>query len=67
MNYNTANYVGKKIRLYPADTDPKYGIIKNVDDLGWIIQITSSSSRYWVVGQEYFISHSKNFTFEFRR
>lgn len=67
MNYNIANYVGKKIQLYPGDTDSKYGIIKNVDDLGWTIKITSSSSRSWVAGQEYFVSHSKNFTFEFRR
>ena len=65
MKYNSENYVGKNIRLYPSDTDAKYGIIQNVDDLGWTIKITDSKSRNYVVGKEYFISHSKSFIFEF--
>lgn len=66
MKYNSENYIGKKIRLYPGDTYSKYGVIKNVDDLGWTIQIISSVAAEWIVGQTYFISHSKNFTFEFK-
>lgn len=65
MKYNAENYVSKNIRLYPGDTDAKYGIIQNVDDLGWTIKITESKSKHFVVGQEYFISHSKNLIFEF--
>ena len=65
MKYNMENYVGKKIRLYPSDTDAKYGTIQNVDDLGWTIKITESRSKNYTVGQEYFISHSKNLIFEF--
>ena len=65
MKYNAENYVGKNIRLYPSDTDAKYGTILNVDDLGWIIKITESRSKSYVVGQDYFISHSKSLIFEF--
>lgn len=65
MKYNAENYVGKNIRLYPSDTDAKFGVIQRVDDLGWTIKITESKSKYYVVGKEYFISHSKSFIFEF--
>lgn len=65
MYYNAENYIGKNIRLYPNDTDEKYGVIKNVDDLGWIIKITKSHAPSYKVGQEYFLSHSKALSFEF--
>lgn len=65
MYYNAENYVGKEIRLYPNDTYEKYGIIQNVDDLGWIIKITKSHATSYKVGQEYFLSHSKALSFEF--
>ena len=65
MYYNSENYIGKKIKLYPNDTYLKYGVIKNVDDLGWVIEITESKADSYKVGQEYFISHSKSFIFEF--
>lgn len=65
MKYNAENYVGKKIQLYPADTYKKCGIIQKVDDLGWIVKITESKGDNYEVGKEYFISHSKAFTFKF--
>lgn len=65
MKYYAGHYVNKQIRLYPSDTYAKYGIITRVDDLGWTIKITRSNCKDFVVGQEYFISHSKNFIFEF--
>ena len=65
INSNYANYIGKRIRLYPSDTYSKYGIVKNVDEFGWTIKITESRCSSFEVGKEYFISHSKNFTFAF--
>lgn len=65
MKYNEENYVGKKIQLYPSDTYGKFGVIKSVDDLGWIIKITESRCPSYEVGKEYFISHSKSFSFKF--
>lgn len=66
MNYSRATYIGKAIQLYPGDTYSKFGIITNVDDLGWTIKIIKSSDKTtWKVGQEYFISHSRALTFEF--
>ena len=65
MKYYPGYYVDKQIRLYPSDTYAKYGIITRVDDLGWTIKITKSNCKDFKVGQEYFISHSKNFIFEF--
>lgn len=67
MKYNKEYYVGKKIQLYPNDTYSKFGVIKNVDDLGWIIQITAVENKRgnYEVGKEYFISHSTNFSFKF--
>lgn len=65
MKYDAENYVGKKIRLYPGDYKAKYGIIRSVDDLGFIVEITESSCSSYKVGQRYFISHSSNFRFEF--
>lgn len=67
MKYNEENYVGKKIRLYPSDTYRKFGVIKRVDDLGWTIEIIESKCSSFDVGEEYFISHSEGFTFEFIR
>ena len=63
-NYKS-NYIGKRIRLYPADTYTKYGIIQNIDEYGWTIKITESRCPSFEAGKEYFISHSKNFTFAF--
>ena len=68
MQYDKDMFVGKKIQLYPDDTFYKYGIIECVNDLGWIVKITNSSpnsNNHWKVGKSYFISHSKNFIFEF--
>jgi hypothetical protein len=68
MKYNKEIYIGKEIQLYPGDTYKKYGIIENVDDLGWIIKITDMQNEYnapYSVGDKIFISHSKPFSFRF--
>lgn len=68
MKYNKESYIGKEIQLYPGDTYKKYGIIENVDDLGWTIKITDSDSAYdneYKIGCTFFISHSKAFRFRF--
>lgn len=46
MKYNKESYIGKEIQLYPGDTYKKYGIIENVDDLGWTIRITDMQEDY---------------------
>lgn len=68
MNYNRNKYVGKNIQLYPGDSVAKYGVIEDLDDLGWTIRITRvAKSNYhdstFEVDETYFISHSKNLTF----
>jgi hypothetical protein len=68
MEYVKAKYVNKRIFLYPGDTYYKYGIITDLDDLGFTVKITKShpsNGDSWKVGQEYFISHSKALMFEF--
>lgn len=66
MKYNTSDYVGKDIQLYPGDYTVKYGTIKNVDDLGWTILITKLGGPYhYEVGDTIFISHATNFNFKF--
>lgn len=70
MKYNKENYVGKEIQLYPSDTYKKWGIIENVDDLGWTIIITNTQENYkynnpYKTCDRIFISHSKSFSFIF--
>jgi hypothetical protein len=67
MQYNKAKYIGKAIQIYPGDSYSKFGIIIDVDDLGWTIKVTKSLDKLGTFeeGKEYFISHSKPFTFKF--
>lgn len=66
MKYDKDKYVGKKIWLWPIDSDKKEGIIEDVDDLGWTIKITNTQDhRRFPVGSVHFISHSKPFWFTF--
>lgn len=68
MKYNKENYIRKEIQLYPSDTYKKWGIIENVDDLGWTIIITDMQENYnspYKIGDRVFISHSKSFSFRF--
>ncbi len=59
MNYKPEDYIGKKTQLYPGDTQTKCGIINNVDDLGWTIEITEvtgSGSVYHKGDTVFFLS-----------
>lgn len=66
MKYKAENYIGKNIQLYPGDTYSKFGIIVNVDDLGWTIKITNAHERSdYELNKEYFFNHSTNLKFKF--
>lgn len=65
MKYNKENYIGKEIQLYPGDTYKKWGIIEDVDNLGWTIKITDTENDKYRIGDRIFISHSKMFIFRF--
>lgn len=67
MKYNKENYIGKEIQLYPGDSYKKWGIIENVDDLGWTIKITDVEGygSEYKIGNTIFISHSTPFRFKF--
>lgn len=66
MEYNKENYKGRKIILFPNDTYMKKGIIKNVDDLGFIILITEANKESgYRVGGTYFLNHASHLKFFF--
>lgn len=66
MDYSKEKYIGEEIMLCPIDTHKKYGIIKDVNDLGWTIEITESQDHArFPVGSVHFISHSQSFHFMF--
>lgn len=66
MKYNKENYVGKNVQLYPSDTYYKYGIIVDLDDLGWTIKITNAHERATEkVNDMIFINHATNVKFKF--
>ena len=67
--YEKSNYVGRTVQLYPGDSVSKWGVIENVDDLGFTIRVTKvAKSNYdcgFDTGATYFINHSKNLIFKF--
>ena len=67
--YEKENYVGRKIQLFPCDTVSKWGVIQDVDDLGFIIKLTKIQPVSYKHGfdecKTYFINHSSNITFKF--
>ena len=66
MEYNTENYIGRAIWLFPNDTYSKKGIIKNVDDLGFTILITEADENScYAVGRTYFFNHANELKFFF--
>lgn len=53
--------IGTKVQLYPGDTHSKYGVIKEINELGWVIQITEADSRSEYKKDDiFFLSHSKS-------
>lgn len=65
MKFDKEKYVGRKVLIFPSDNYKKYGVIEDVDDLGWTIRITSSESINYHVGETYFFGHARNVTFKF--
>lgn len=66
MEYNKENYEGRRIWLFPNDTYMKKGIIKNVDDLGFIVLITEADKESgYRVGGTYFYNHANPLKFFF--
>ncbi len=65
MSFNGSNYVGRKIELYPEKPETKYGIIEDVDDLGFTIRITEALNCACKKNDIIFISHSSELDFKF--
>lgn len=66
MEYNKENYKGRRIILFPNDTYMKKGIIKDVDDLGFIVLITEANKESsYIVGKTYFLNHAMELKFCF--
>lgn len=64
IKFNKNKYVGKQIQLFPSDTYEKYGIIEEVDDLGFWIKITQSKSKNYQEGKVHFFSHARTMAFK---
>lgn len=62
MKYKKENYIGKLVQFYPDDYDAKCGYVRDVDDLGFTIEVTGAN-REQDLGVM-FISHSKPFVFK---
>lgn len=69
FQYEKSNYIGRKIQLYPSDTISKWGVIEDIDDLGFTIKITKVNKTNYQCGFEEgdirFINHSSNICFNF--
>lgn len=63
MNYDKAKYVtGKLVELYPNEKGWRKGYIRDVDDLGFVYEVTQAfDSRELGV---YFVSHSKGIEYK---
>lgn len=63
MLFDRTLYIGKTIMLFPHDSVKKWGIIRNIDDVGFIVELTkvgnSNYSHEWKVGDKYFYPHNK--------
>lgn len=58
--------IGKKVQLYPGDTYSRWGIITEVDDVGFLIKITKADTRSnYEIGSTYFMAHSKQVVLKF--
>lgn len=52
--------VGKKIKLFPHDTYKKEAIIKDVDHLGYYLEITYTSNTHdYSVGDIVYFNHAR--------
>ena len=65
FDYMKKTFLNKEVQIYPGDTYPKYGIVKDINPAGVIFKITESNEKYnFVPGTIRFISwaHNLNFT-----
>lgn len=68
MDYQRETFIDKKVQLFPYATNTFLGIIRDVDDLGWTIEITEESGRApitYKAGDIVFYSHSHVMNFIF--
>jgi hypothetical protein len=69
FQYEKENYVGRKIQLFPGDSVSKWGVIEDVDDLGFTIRITKVGRADYKHAYDeckvYFINHSSKIVFKF--
>ena len=57
--YDKDYYVDKYARIWLDNNSKIYGIILNVDSLGWVVRITRTEKNYrYPKGAEIFISHT---------
>lgn len=59
-----SDLIGKRVQIYPGDSDIKIGIIEFVNPQGVMFKITTSQSKSYKQGALHFISYSANLSFE---
>jgi hypothetical protein len=64
--FMSETFLNKEVRLHPNDTYYKYAIVKDINDVGIVFQITKAHPYYndvYVEGTILFISNSSNMSF----
>jgi hypothetical protein len=57
-------FVGKEVKIYPGDTRKKRGILLEINEYGFVFEITFSQCASYIVGKRRFISFNSNLKFE---
>lgn len=52
-------FLNKEVRIYPGDTISKRGIVKEVDDLGVLIEITFDNSANYQQSSGYVVGKTR--------
>lgn len=56
-------FLNKEVRIYPSDTNWKFGIVREVTENGVVFEITKSECPGFKVGSLQFISYSAKLDF----
>ena len=57
--YDKNYYTGRYVRFWLNNNSKIYGMIINVDMLGWVVEVTRTEKNYrYPKGEELFISHA---------